>query len=212
MDNILAFGASILYGAWDREGGWVSRLRKYVDEKNSENLDESSCFVYNLGISGDSSQDLLSRFDMEAKARIGNNEESLFIISIGVNDCMLDNETGLNNVPKENYIENLQKIINLAGKYSGKVIFMGFFPVNETKVDPIPWRPGCSYKNEYIEQYNGAMESVAEENKIPFINLYKKFSNLDYRKLLKDGVHPNSEGHELIFETIKNFLVENKLV
>jgi len=28
MVNILVFGDSITYGAWDEEGGWVQRLRK----------------------------------------------------------------------------------------------------------------------------------------------------------------------------------------
>lgn len=212
MDNILAFGASILYGAWDTEGGWVGRLRKYVNERNLEDLGRSSCFVYNLGIPGDSSQDLLDRFDMEAKARIGDNEENLFIVSVGVNDCMLNNETGLNNISIENYTENLQKIIKLAEQYSGKVIFMGFFPVDENKVDPIPWKLEFSYKNEFIQKYNQAMKSVAEKNKIYFIDIYDKIMKMDYKNLLEDGVHPNSEGHKIMFEIIKDFLIENKII
>ena len=32
MDKILIFGDSICYGKWDKEGGWVTRLRKYIDQ------------------------------------------------------------------------------------------------------------------------------------------------------------------------------------
>lgn len=31
MAKILVFGDSIAYGKWDSDGGWVARLRKYVD-------------------------------------------------------------------------------------------------------------------------------------------------------------------------------------
>ena len=34
MGRILIFGDSITYGAWDKEGGWVQRLRKFLDERN----------------------------------------------------------------------------------------------------------------------------------------------------------------------------------
>ncbi|MBM3255952.1 MAG: hypothetical protein FJZ04_00570 [Candidatus Moranbacteria bacterium] len=209
MDNIFAFGDSLTYGAWDEEGGWVGRLRKYIDEKN---LDESSCFLYNLGISGNTSQDLISRFEKEVEARAGNNEENLFIVSVGVNDCMLNNETSLNNVSIENYTENLQKIIKLANNYSKKIVFVGFFPVDESKVNPIPWKLGFSYENKYVEKYNHAMKSVAKENSVYFIDIYKEVAKLDYKKFITDGVHPNSTGHKFIFEKVKSFLIKNKLI
>ncbi len=69
MAGILVFGDSISYGAWDIEGGWVSRLRKFLDKKNlsEENFD---CKVYNLGISGDNSSGVLNRFEFETRQRI----------------------------------------------------------------------------------------------------------------------------------------------
>lgn len=33
MVQILFFGPSTTYGAWDSEGGYVQRLRKYLDKK-----------------------------------------------------------------------------------------------------------------------------------------------------------------------------------
>ena len=49
MTQILVFGTSTTYGCWDIEGGWVQRLRKYLDEKQ---LDDPELYyiVYNLGI------------------------------------------------------------------------------------------------------------------------------------------------------------------
>ena len=34
MTCLLVFGDSITYGAWDLEGGWVQRLRSFIDKKN----------------------------------------------------------------------------------------------------------------------------------------------------------------------------------
>ena len=39
MKNILIFGDSIVYGARDKKGGWVQRLREFVDEKNLNEKD-----------------------------------------------------------------------------------------------------------------------------------------------------------------------------
>ena len=90
MTNILVFGASITWGAWDREGGWVQRLRNFVDEKNISNPDYDR-MIYNLGISGDTTENLLSRLENEVKTRLSE-EETIIIFSIGTNDfnlCMI---------------------------------------------------------------------------------------------------------------------------
>lgn len=48
MGKIIVFGDSIAYGKWDHEGGWVCRLRKYVD--NMYNIGKNGNLqVYNMG-------------------------------------------------------------------------------------------------------------------------------------------------------------------
>jgi lysophospholipase L1-like esterase len=36
--RLLIFGDSITYGAWDIEGGWAARLRKFLDGKTLTDL------------------------------------------------------------------------------------------------------------------------------------------------------------------------------
>jgi hypothetical protein len=43
--KILVFGDSIAYGDYDKEGGWVIRLRKFLDERQLDSYE-----TYNLGI------------------------------------------------------------------------------------------------------------------------------------------------------------------
>ena len=55
------FGDSITYGVIDREGGWANRLRKYLDARTLDSNGKDLFMLYNLGISGDTSADLLAR-------------------------------------------------------------------------------------------------------------------------------------------------------
>ena len=82
MTHVLIFGDSITYGAWDREGGWAKRLRSFLDEKQ---LSDSNIFytTYNLGISGENTDDLLKRIDSEIKPRLDESEETVIIFAIG---------------------------------------------------------------------------------------------------------------------------------
>ena len=211
MTQILVFGDSITYGAWDKEGGWVQRLRKFLDEKNLTDPD-FYCLVYNLGVSGNNSKDLLERFEFETKQRLEENEETIIIFAVGINDSQFVHSENKNRISLENFKKNLQELINLAKNFSSKIVFLGLTPVDETKTTPIPWNTDKSYKNEYILKYNEIIKTVCEENKIYFVELFEKLKEINYQKLLDDGLHPNSEGHKKIFEIIKDFLIKNKII
>jgi lysophospholipase L1-like esterase len=211
MRQILIFGDSITYGAWDKEGGWVQRLRKFLDEKNLTDSD-FYCLVYNLGVSGNNSEDLLERFEFETKQRLKEDEETIIIFAIGINDSQFVHSKGKHGVPIDKFKDNIQKLISLAQKFSSKIIFVGLTPVDETKTTPIPWNADVSYKNEYIQKYNETIKTICGKNKIYFVEIFEKLKELNYQELLEDGLHPNSEGHKKIFEIMKDFLIENNLI
>lgn len=207
----MIFGDSITYGAWDKEGGWVSRLRKFLDEKNLSHSD-FYYLIYNLGASGNYSEDLLKRFEFETKQRIKENEETIFIFAIGVNDSQILHSKQRNRIPIEKSGKNIQKLINLARKFSSKIIFVGLTPADESKTTPILWDTDIFYKNEFIQKYDKAVKSICKENKVYFIEVFYKFKEINYKNLLEDGLHPNSRGHKKIFEIVKKFLIENKIL
>jgi len=211
MAQILVFGDSITYGAWDKEGGWMQRLRKFLDEKN---LSEPNfyCLVYNLGVSGDTTDDLLERFKFEIEQRMREKENTTIIFSIGGNDAAFVISKNRCQVPQEKFRENIQKLIKLSEKYASKILFIGLIPTDESKTVPIPWAPDLSCKNKYIVQYDKTIKSICQENKILFVDVFDKFMNFDYKNLLEDGQHPTSDGHQKIFEIIKEFLITNKII
>jgi lysophospholipase L1-like esterase len=209
MTNILVFGASITWGAWDREGGWVNRLRKFIDEKNIEDSDYYT-MVFNLGISGDTTEDVLRRFENEVKEREGA-EETIIMFSVGVNDSQFVHDKKDLRVRLEQFEENIKKLIQLSKKHTSKIIFVGFSPIDQAKVDPIPWAKKRSYRKDLVEQFDNKVKEICKEKNIYFIEVYDKVKG-GYEKLLVDGVHPNSEGHEKIFQIVKEFLIKNKII
>jgi len=212
MTQILVFGASSTYGCWDIEGGWVQRLRKFLDQKVIDSDYEEYFITYNLGIDGDTAEGVFKRFESESKIRMWPDEETVFIISVGGNDSIFVHKTKKTKFSTDQYKENLVKIITLAKKYSDKIIFRGQTPIDEEKVDPIPWLKDHSYKTEHVKEFDKITEIVAKENGLPFIDVYKGLEKSDYKKLLVDGVHPNSKGHEKIFEIVKDFLIKERIL
>lgn len=208
MSQILVFGDSIAYGLWDSEGGWVQRLRQLVDQKIRDSKFELDCSVFNLGISGNTSEDILARLEDEIQPR--KEGGMVIMIAIGTNDSVVNLETGNFWVSPAKYQENLEKIVKKATKYSDRVVLLGLFPVDE-RVDPIPWVENCSYKNENIKMYEQILESVARLNNTDFIPLFDKFSK-DPKRLLEDGVHPNSKGHAAIYQVVLEYLQKNNII
>ena len=203
MATYLIFGASITYGAWDTEkGGWVQRLRSFIEEKN-----KMEDIVYNLGVSGDTTNYLLERFESETKNRIEKGEPTIFIFSIDLNDSAKFNESRYL-VEAEEFKKNLAHLTNLAKKYSEKVVFIGLTLVDEAKTVPVPWNKNVSYYNQDVIKYNEILKTFCQENKLLFIDIINTLKVED----LEDGVHPNSKGHEQMFEIIKDSLIKNKII
>lgn len=206
MSTICVFGDSIVWGASDSEkGGWVERLKVYIG--NNSDTD-----VYNLGVSGDKTPNILERFESETKARIEEAEDVILIFAIGINDSYFIHSKNGFMTPLEKFRMNIQKLIERAQKISSKIIFVGLTPVEESKTTPIPWNTDKSYKNENVKKYNEIIKSICKKKSVYFVEIFDNWISSDYKNLLEDGLHPNSEGHKKIFEIVKDYFVKNKII
>jgi lysophospholipase L1-like esterase len=197
--RICIFGASTTYGTGDlKSGGWVDRLKNYLAQQNYQNQ------VYNLGISGATSEMLLERMECEAKPRRPN----VVIVGLGGNDSSYRQNLGKRFVEPDKFKNNLNKVFEIAGKYTDKIIFLGTYAMDENKTCPVEWNEDVYYKNKDLEEYNSMVEDFCNGNNINFINIY----NLDFTKNLIDGVHVDSEGHEKIFQKVKEELIKFKVI
>ena len=102
--NIGAWGDSITYGSCDSEAlGWVGRLRKNLPTDDYYQL-------YNFGICGETTKDLLKRFPIELEAIT----PEKILMAIGINDSKLPEDSNANSVPLEEFVNNLEQIIECA--------------------------------------------------------------------------------------------------
>ena len=138
--------------------------------------------------------------------------EVIIILSVGTNDSMVINKSNKNQIEISNFANNLKELISLAKKYSNTIIFVGDMPVDEDKVDPIPWHDTASYRNEFVKTYQDVAENVCKEQGILFIDLYSVFIRKSYKTLLEDGCHPNNEGHKMIFEIVRDELKNRGII
>jgi lysophospholipase L1-like esterase len=200
--RVLVFGDSITQGYWDVEGGWVDKLRKHYDElqiQDLNGLDEPT--IFNLGISADTSTDVLKRIESETIARTRHEVLPIVVVQIGINDSYT--LQGQVCVTIADYKQNLSSIITKLKPLTAKVIFVGSSACNEAHTTPVAWGE-YRYTNQAIKQYEQAMSEVASEHGVPFIPVFDKFFDELTRNesLLPDGLHPNNAGHELLFEIV----------
>ncbi|MBN2202895.1 MAG: hypothetical protein JW700_01805 [Candidatus Aenigmarchaeota archaeon] len=201
--RILVFGDSITWGYYDKNGGWVEKLKNlYLDEELIHPF-------YNLGVSGNTTEDLVERLEFEVLQR-KKKHDVIIIFQIGLNDSAITVEKNDFWVKKENFRENIKEIIGISKNLSKRFIFLGLTPVDEDMTQP--WEGMATYKNSNIKEYNGILKSLCEENNVPFVRILEEWLTSDYKKLLEDGLHPNKDGHKKIFETVKNFITENKII
>ena len=207
--EIIVFGDSITYGAWDKEGGWVARLRRFIDEKYPEQH-----ITYNLGISGDTSKDVLERVELEAKRRIFE-KSPLIIFQIGINDsAILSSKRNEEWISIKEFERNIKRLIFEARKITdnNKIFFVGHVFVDEKKTHPVPFDKNVTYTNDNVRKYNETVKEICDKEKIGFIDVLPDFKKQDLGHLLQDGVHPTTSGHEIIFRTVRDFLVKNKII
>ena len=201
MFGISVFGDSITFGRGDNlDGGWCGRLKKYFESKDFHNC------LFNLGLCGDTTKNLLERFDAEAKARvkfIRDQDRQVIIFSIGINDSRLLGKDKIPETEIVNFENNIQTLIDKAKNYTKEIFFIGLTPVDESIT--LDYEETV-FTNERVKQFNNKVNQLCKKNHIPFFDMFQEFSKLNYQRLLDDGLHPNSKGYEEMYKLIKNFL------
>lgn len=197
--NILIFGDSITYGAWDKEnGGWVNRLRLALENKN-----ETYFNIYNLGIPGETTIDLKKRFDSECNCRFNTNDKTIIIFSVGINDSQIIRDKSL--VLIKDFKKNIIELIDKAKQYTPHILFIGLTKVDENRTKPVSWDNNINYFNEEVIKYNEVLKNICKEKVINYLDIF----NLLDTKDLDDGLHPNNNGHQKLCEEILKCLQDN---
>lgn len=196
MNKLLVFGDSMAYGKWDPEGGWVQRLRKFIDEKYNINK-TGAVLVYNLGIPSELAINMVNRVQSELDARVsGPEDEATVIFSTGLNDSCPNNRFSEKQTPEVDFKQAMSKMIEMALSKQCKVFVLGLTPSNPAR------SKGLLFTNEEIKRYDQFISEVCNEKKVEKIAIFDELMKQNYPDLLVDSVHPNATGHQMIFEIV----------
>ncbi|MDD7228029.1 MAG: GDSL-type esterase/lipase family protein [Firmicutes bacterium] len=196
--NILVFGDSIVYGLYDyKHLGWCERLKNYY----INDQDHTIC-TYNLGIPGNTSFDLINIIENEISFR--RSDDMIIVLSAGINDSQLVDHIDRYSI--EQFEDNIKKLINIAKKYTDKILYVGLTKVDEKRCDPVSFNKHKAYKNAKIMAYDRVINDCCNKMNITYLKVYDLLDNID----LYDGLHPNETGHQKLFNEIK--IVLNKMI
>lgn len=191
--RILVFGDSITYGAWDSEGGWVDRLKRWAHQHYLAN--GTKLQVINLGIGGNTSRGILARIEAEIQARHSSSWPFAIILMFGTNDGRV--RGGEVEVPLEEFTENYQKIVEVARRYTDKIIIVGLPPAGKSELNFKNMR----YSDRAIQTYEAEIRTIVAHENLPFVDVRPLFNQDGL--FCPDMLHPNDRGHTIIYEAVK---------
>ena len=200
--RVLIFGDSITQGFYDEKGGWATRLVNQYLEKEVAG-DTNVPTLFNLGISGDTTQNLLDRFEAEAGARIYKGNNNALVFAIGTNDTIYRGND-VDSTPEE-YRQKLSNLVDMARAYTDKLLFVSLFPVIDELLQPFPWSSsGKCYSTERMKLFNDTLTTLCKDNDLSLVDAWSDYErHSDLKSLFFDGIHPNSEGHQIIADLVK---------
>ncbi len=149
-------------------------------------IKSSGKLVYNRGISGDTSNKFLERFDSNVLSL----KPSNLVLLIGTNDLTLISDV--------NYVcGNIEKTIDKAKASNNNmnIILQSVYPVNYKN----------KRKNKAIAALNSMLKKMCDEKGITYLDVYSYLldekGGLD-SKYTYDGLHPNVQGFEVAAKKI----------
>jgi lysophospholipase L1-like esterase len=202
--SVLVFGDSITQGFHDSEGGWVDRLKRDLLKAYK------GIFFANLGISGDKVNDVLARFENETEARLKEWDETfdqnIIIIAIGQTIHNTKGDSSEPVTPKLKFVKRFESLLERAQAKAKYVLVCSILPCDEQKSAPTSWKD-ISYLNSKIDEYNKEIQKLCQNKKSSYVDINTEAKKSNWNKMLDDGVHPNSAGHEWICEQVKLHLI-----
>ncbi len=189
--NICIFGDSLTWGAFlPFRAGWANLLRNYLESKNDRTA------LYDLGIDGNTTRDVLARFDAEAKART----PQIIMFAVGTNDSLYRKTEDNHEVPLEEFKNNVQQLLDKALALTPKIFFVGLVKGDDSITTPLSrsTTDKC-YTKKWIKVYSDAVKGICKERGVEFVEVYDLLKDEDF----DDGLHPNIGGHVKIFEAVR---------
>lgn len=205
MAQIFIFGASSAYGVGGEEGGIGDLLKKKIHSQmyRAGGMGEKH-EVYNFATPGATVEFFLESFEYQID-KYAKDTKLITIVSVGMNNSKaINNPDNFVSSPSQ-YKTTMEKLLTgLKQKVDG-VICYGYTHVDESKTAPIanPFNDDLAYfKNDKIIEFNSIFKQVCQQLGLTFIEIDIEQEEWKRKYLFRDGLHPNREGHQLIFDKV----------
>jgi len=186
---ICFIGDSLTLGTGDPEHrGWPGRLAQMSSEAARAAGKEIN--VYNLGIRGNRSNDILERWLTETARRLPEGQDCRLVFCFGGADA--SRPQGYPRVMPDTSMANARLLLQ-AAKEAWPTLWLG----------PTPML--CPERNQSASELNKGYSLLARTLDIPYLNIFTPLSaSQDYMNDLTtgDGVHPGAAGYGLLAEIV----------
>jgi lysophospholipase L1-like esterase len=153
---------------------------------------KENSFLINKGISGQTTVEMLSRFNEDV---INQNPQAVYILA-GIND--IAQNSGYISI--DDISTNIIKMGLLAQKNNIKVIICSVMPVTE-----IAWNEKIKNANQKVIELNQKLINKSKKNNFIYLDYYSKMKD-ELNSLTYDGLHPNEKGYIKMNAIIKKSL------
>ncbi len=182
-NRIVITGDSFVEGVGASTGGWAQRLARDLAPRP----------VTVHGIGGDTSDDLITRIDSELDPA----PEFVFV-GIGINDARWRALAGRHEVSIEDYLANVERLIDTVVALGSQLWFVGLTSVDEALTDP--FKDDKHYRNRSIATYDVRLRGIARRRQVGYI-AGPNLAAIDGG--LADGLHPSDVGHNLLLRAVR---------
>lgn len=208
MKQIFILGASSVYGVGAEHDGWGDLVKAYMHGKlyAPDGLGEA-CEVFNFAKAGSTVEFVADTFPWICQNYLRDGAELTTLISVGGNDAKAVNAPDNYVCTPEAFREKITNLCSVLKAQSKHVIFVSNGYVDETKVSPKPSPFGDGnvsyFTNERRGQFNAITKEVCEAMGFEFVAVDCDKDTWISKYLYKDGLHPNQEGYQLVFEAVR---------
>ncbi len=204
MRKILTFGITLLAVV-------SSTISGYAGSKSD------SIYVFNRGVAGNTSANLLSRVESDVVAL----HPELTIIMVGTNDMLNSRKV----VSYEDYEKNLTSLIERIKATGSQVMLLSAIPADsEYLFERHDKSKYAGHPSEVMAAARDIVQELSLRFDCYFVDMFGEFTSRgipshnedkyirnEKNSRVKDGVHPTAEGYQLIGEIIWDFIEKNNL-
>ena len=185
MCRILIVGDSLVEGVGDPEKrGWATRLSTVP-----------GMLVTSDGVGGRTALDVLETVDKLPEGF------DLALVQVGLNDSRYRDTLMGSEVSLSRYCKSITEIVRILQSKAIRVAILGLTRVDEKLTDP--YKIDKSYRNQLIEIYDQRLKEMSQDEPFDYIPVPTLTNTPD---LLFDGLHPSSEGHQLLLESVLAYI------